>query len=271
MMMIGPPAERNQDATCYIANLDQQVDEELLWELFIQVGPVINVYIPKDRITSTHSGYGFVEMRSETDADYAMNVLNGIKLYGKQVKVNKASQDKKVLDVGANLFIGNLGAEVDNALLYNTFIRFGTFVTPPHVEINPETGESKGHAFVSYDRFESSDAAISQMNGQFLGGNQISVRYARKGKSNEHFGSKAERLLAANNPSLQQRDIMHAMYGVQAQPTYGGYAPPMQQQNMYMPVTTPPTITGGYQVPPHMMTMSPASNRPIPPPPPPRP
>lgn len=33
-------AERNQDATAYVGNLDPQVTEELLWELFVQAGPV---------------------------------------------------------------------------------------------------------------------------------------------------------------------------------------------------------------------------------------
>ncbi|GAB4847118.1 hypothetical protein Ancab_026127 [Ancistrocladus abbreviatus] len=41
-------AERNQDATSYVGNLDPQVTEELLWELFVQAGPVVNVYVPKD-------------------------------------------------------------------------------------------------------------------------------------------------------------------------------------------------------------------------------
>lgn len=38
-----------------------------------------------------------------------------------------------------------------------------------------EEGNSKGHGFVSYDNFNSSDAAISQMNGQFFSGRQIRV------------------------------------------------------------------------------------------------
>jgi splicing factor 3B subunit 4 len=63
-------AERNQDATAYVGNLDSQVSEELLWELFVQAGPVVNVYVPKDRVTNLHQGYGFVEFRSEEDADY---------------------------------------------------------------------------------------------------------------------------------------------------------------------------------------------------------
>lgn len=54
----------------YVGNLDTQVTEELLWELFLQAGPVTNVYVPKDRVTNTHQGYGFVEFRNEEDADY---------------------------------------------------------------------------------------------------------------------------------------------------------------------------------------------------------
>jgi hypothetical protein len=36
-----------------------------------------------------------------------------IKVYGKPIRVNKASQDKHSQDIGANLFIGNLDPEVD--------------------------------------------------------------------------------------------------------------------------------------------------------------
>lgn len=43
----------------------------------------------------------------------AIKVLNMIKLFGKAIRVNKASQDKDTLDVGANLFIGNLDPDVD--------------------------------------------------------------------------------------------------------------------------------------------------------------
>ncbi len=47
-----------------------QVTEELVWELFTQGGPVVNVYLPKDRVTNAHQGYGFVEFHSEEDSDY---------------------------------------------------------------------------------------------------------------------------------------------------------------------------------------------------------
>lgn len=82
--------------------------EEVVWELFLQAGPVVNLYLPKDRVTNLHQGYGFVEYRAEEDADYAIKVLNMIKLYGKPIRVNKSSSDKKTADVGANMFVGNL-------------------------------------------------------------------------------------------------------------------------------------------------------------------
>lgn len=51
------------------------------------------------------------------------------KLYGKPIKVNKASQDKRVQEVGANLFIGNLDPDVDEKMLSETFNAFGMIVS----------------------------------------------------------------------------------------------------------------------------------------------
>ena len=50
---------------------------------------IVNVHVPRDRITQSHQGYGFVEFMSEDDADYAIKIMNMIKLYGKPVRVNK--------------------------------------------------------------------------------------------------------------------------------------------------------------------------------------
>lgn len=52
-----------------------------------------------------------------------------IKLFGKPIKVNKASQDKRTQEVGANLFIGNLDPEVDEKMLYDTFSSFGMILS----------------------------------------------------------------------------------------------------------------------------------------------
>ena len=50
----GPLFERNQEATVYVGNLEQRVNEELIWELFLQAGPIVNVHLPRDKVTNEH-------------------------------------------------------------------------------------------------------------------------------------------------------------------------------------------------------------------------
>ena len=108
--------------------------DQLVWELMLQAGRIVNVHLPKDRVTQTHQGFGFVEFVSEEDADYAAKIMNQIRLWGKPIRVNKASADKqKTLDVGAELFIGNLDPMVDERVLFETFSRFGSLTSAPKV------------------------------------------------------------------------------------------------------------------------------------------
>ncbi|XP_037085799.1 splicing factor 3B subunit 4-like, partial [Pollicipes pollicipes] len=240
-MAAGPISERNQDATIYCGGLDEKVSEAILWELFVQAGPVVNVHMPKDRVTMNHQGYGFVEFMGEDDADYAIKIMNMIKLYGKPIRVNKASAHQKNLDVGANIFIGNLDPEVDEKLLYDTFSAFGVILQTPKIMRDPDTGNSKGFAFINYASFEASDAAIDAMNGQYLCNRAISISYAfKKDSKGERHGSAAERLLAAQNP-LSQADRPHQLFADAPPPPSGTSLPPPPAPPP-MPSAPPPPV-----------------------------
>ncbi|RMZ83790.1 hypothetical protein DV738_g995, partial [Chaetothyriales sp. CBS 135597] len=233
--------EQDRDSTVYIGNLDERVTDALVFELLLQSGRIANVHLPKDRVTQTHQGYGFVEFTSEEDADYSARVMNGVRLFGKPIRVNKASADKtKAVEVGAELFIGNLDPLVDERMLFETFGRFGTLVAQPKIA-RDEANLSKGYGFVSYADFDASDDAIANMNGQYLMNKEINVQYAYKkdGKGERH-GDEAERLLAA-----QAR-----RHGVQPTPAtipvgIGGPLFPNQPA-----VPPPPSLQGGSGPPP---------------------
>jgi splicing factor 3B subunit 4 len=197
---------RNQEATIYVGNLDSLVTTELLWELFIQVGRVVNVFIPRDRISQTQQGYAFVEFATEADADYACLIMNMVRLYNNPMRINKAAADKRP-ELGAVLFIGNLDPGVDEKMLFDTFGSFGVVLfvkivanQQPIAGGNPSTQTSKRHGFITFDSFEASDAAIAAMNGQFLMNMPIKVGYAmKKDGSGEPHGTPSERLLASQN------------------------------------------------------------------------
>ncbi|KAJ2778086.1 Spliceosome-associated protein 49 [Coemansia interrupta] len=190
--------ERNQDASVYIGNLDDRVTDEMIWELMVQAGPVVNVHLPKDRVTQRPLGYGFCEFQTPADAHYAVQIMNLVKLYNKPLRVNPSSLDRRMQqDVGAKLFIGNLDVDVvDDKLLHDTFGAFGQMAQAPRVA-RDQTGASRGFAFVAYTTFEAADQAIEAMDGQYLGGKCVSVAYAfKKDAKGERHGSAAERLLA---------------------------------------------------------------------------
>lgn len=257
--------QRNQDATVYVGNLDDKVTEELLWELMLQAGSVINVHMPRDKVTNTHQNYGFVEFRTEECAEYALKVMNMVQLYGKVVRVKKASQDKKNLDIGANLFIGNLDPEVDEKLLYDTFSAFGGIIETPKVMRDSETKASRGFGFISFDSFEASDLAIECMNGQYLCNRQVVVQYAyKKDSNNERHGSEAERLLAQTNPNKLKPHTRFAFTtatgGASASEMIGNGSAPMAPPPP-LPMAHMNGVGGGYIAPMGMMA---------PPPPPPQ-
>jgi len=238
--------ERNQEATVYVGNLDPKIDEEVLWELMVQAGPVANIHLPRDKITNTHQGYGFVEFKNEDDAHYVIKIMNMVRLFGKPIRINPSSQDKKTSEVGANLFVGNLEPEVDEKMLYDTFSAFGVLLFAK-VMRDPDTGETRGFGFISYDTFESSDAALAAMNGQFVCNRPISCSYAyKKETKGERHGTAAERLIAANRPE----DSLKLPMGTPA-----GGPPPLAAAGMRgdddgapaksMPPGMPPMPTGG--------------------------
>ncbi|KAM3615375.1 uncharacterized protein V6R79_001190 [Siganus canaliculatus] len=78
--------EDETDRTLFIRNLDSRVTEELLFELFVQAGPLIKTKIPKDP-DGKQKTFGFAVYKHEVSAPYAMQLLNGISLYGRSLHV----------------------------------------------------------------------------------------------------------------------------------------------------------------------------------------
>ncbi|KAL9965683.1 hypothetical protein ACROYT_G029521 [Oculina patagonica] len=83
-----------RDERClFIGNLDTRVTEEILWELFLQAGPLEAVHIPKDKETGRQKSYGFVSFSHEVSVPYTISLLNGISLYGRAINVKTAQQN----------------------------------------------------------------------------------------------------------------------------------------------------------------------------------
>ncbi|KAM6988344.1 RNA-binding protein 7 [Tautogolabrus adspersus] len=78
--------EDETDRTLFIRNLESRVTEELLFELFLQAGPLIKTKIPKDA-DGKQKTFGFAVYKHEVSVPYAMQLLNGATLYGRTLHV----------------------------------------------------------------------------------------------------------------------------------------------------------------------------------------
>ena len=74
----------------YVGNLPYRMSEDQLKEAFEEYGQVASCTIIKDKVTGSSKGFGFLEMPERTEAEAAINGLNGRELMGRKLNVNEA-------------------------------------------------------------------------------------------------------------------------------------------------------------------------------------
>ena len=74
----------------YVGNLSYTVDSSELEQLFAAHGQVVSAQIINDRDTGRSKGFGFVEMADDTEAQAAIEALNGQQHNGRALTVNEA-------------------------------------------------------------------------------------------------------------------------------------------------------------------------------------
>ncbi len=74
----------------YVGGLPYSTTEQQLSDLFAAHGSVASARIITDKFTGQSRGFGFVEMSSDSEAQAAINALNGTQFGGRTLTVNEA-------------------------------------------------------------------------------------------------------------------------------------------------------------------------------------
>ncbi|KAK4773981.1 hypothetical protein SAY87_029000 [Trapa incisa] len=168
-------------STCrsvYVGNIHLQVTEPLLQEVFGSTGLVEGCKL----IRKEKSSYGFVHYFDRRSASLAIFSLNGRHLFGQPIKVNWAYASAQREDTSShfNVFVGDLSAEVTDAMLYACFSVYPS-CSDARVMWDQKTGRSRGFGFVSFRSQQDAQSAINDLNGKWLGSRQIRCNWATKG------------------------------------------------------------------------------------------
>jgi cold-inducible RNA-binding protein len=86
----------------FIGNLDFGTTEDQLRALFAAHGAVETVTIVRDRDTGQPRGFAFLEMTNDSEAEKAIQALNGTLLGGRTLTINEA-RPKLASNSGGNL------------------------------------------------------------------------------------------------------------------------------------------------------------------------
>jgi RNA recognition motif-containing protein len=79
----------------YVGNLPYSADQQSLTDRFSQCGTVDSVNVITDRDTGRSKGFGFIEMSTDSEAQKAIQELNGTDCDGRPMTVNEAKPQRK--------------------------------------------------------------------------------------------------------------------------------------------------------------------------------
>ena len=79
----------------YLGNLSYRTTEEQLEAKLAEFGDVESVKIIIDRDTGQSKGFGFAEMANDSEAQAAIDALNGMDFGGRTLKVNEARPQER--------------------------------------------------------------------------------------------------------------------------------------------------------------------------------
>ncbi|VFQ86845.1 unnamed protein product [Cuscuta campestris] len=158
----------------YVGDLDSNVSDSQLFDLFNQIGPVVSVRVCRDVTTRRSLGYGYVNFANAQDAARAIEHLNFSPVNNKAIRIMYSHRDPSLRKSGSgNIFIKNLDKSIDNKALCETFSSFGNILSCK-IATDP-SGQSKGYGFVQFSTEEAAQNAIDKLNGMLMNDKQVYV------------------------------------------------------------------------------------------------
>ncbi|KAH8739105.1 poly(a)-binding protein fabm [Cryptosporidium ryanae] len=200
-------------ASLYVGDLDADVTETMLYEIFNTVAVVSSVRICRDALTRRSLGYAYVNYNSVADAERALDTLNFTCIRGRPCRIMWCLRDPASRrNNDGNVFVKNLDKTIDNKTLFDTFSLFGNIMSCK-IATDVE-GKSLGYGFIHFEHADSAKEAISRLNGAVLGDSPIYV--GKFQKKAERFSEKDKtftNVYVKHIPKTWTEELLYKIFG----------------------------------------------------------
>ncbi|KAJ1652063.1 E3 ubiquitin-protein ligase pub1 [Dispira simplex] len=180
----------------FVGDLGPDVTDPLLQQAFGPFGSMSDARVMRDPQSGKSREFGFVVFRERSDAEQAIQVMNGQWLGNRAIRVNWASQ--KFGRGGGHIQAGKPGPAVQSyeevvaqTPYYNTTVYLGNLAhsTPPEkiIEIiqpygyvvNTRFQIDRGYAFIKLDTHENAANAIVSLHGMMVNGRPLRCSWGK--------------------------------------------------------------------------------------------
>ncbi|KAJ1897826.1 Protein phosphatase PP2A regulatory subunit B [Coemansia sp. IMI 209127] len=185
---------RSKFTNVYVKNIEGEVDDDMLRELFSKHGEITSAIVQRDDEGKSR-GFGFVNFKDHEAARVAVEELHDTEVNGQKLFVSRAQkkaerneelrrqyEQAKVERLskyqGVNLYVKNFDDEIDDDKLRQEFAPYGT-ITSAKV-MRDDKGTSRGFGFVCFSSPEEATKAIAEMNSRMLGTKPLYVALAQR-------------------------------------------------------------------------------------------
>lgn len=179
-----------ENKTIWVGDLLHWMDERYLHNCFATAGEINNIKVIRNKQTNISEGYGFVEFLTHSTAEKVLQSYSGLVMPNtdQTFRLNWAtfssSGDKRTDNASdLSIFVGDLAADVTDALLHETFVSKYPSVKAAKVVIDANSGRSKGYGFVRFGDDNERNQAMTEMNGVYCSTRPMRIGPATPRKS----------------------------------------------------------------------------------------
>jgi len=149
----------------YVGDLDENIQEESLYDFFSKYGQIHFVRIMRDSATGKSRGYAFVNFIHPRDAEQAKQYAQYEKLGRKHIRI-MFKRNIREIPPEANIYIKNIDPAVNVKELHEFFGEAGPLISAK-IATDSE-GNSLGYGYVQYEKLEDAQSAREKFQGAKL-------------------------------------------------------------------------------------------------------